>query len=252
MSDTVTGVLKCTRSGGVLRDPAKSFRQTNNDPWVSTSLIRKHGLETGAVLTGPVRIGRNHDDLTAVDTVNGLDPAVYKKRTHYRDLVAIDPEERFNLAVTNNMSMRVIDLIAPIGKGTRGLVVSPPKAGKTMILQEIARSINADEPDTRIIVLLIDERPEEVTCFRRAVKAEVFASSNDQTAREHVELSEMTLGYIKTELEFGNDVVVLVDSLTRMGRAFNVRGSGTGRTMSGGVEAGEIIASKVGMKKAVR
>jgi transcription termination factor Rho len=240
MSDTITGVLKCTRSGGVLRDPAKSFRKTEYDPWVPAGLIRKYQLETGNLLCGPYRAGRRNDELQSIDSINGIDPEEFKNRTSYRDLTAIDPEERFDLAVTNNISMRMIDLIAPIGKGTRGLIVSPPKAGKTMILQEIAKSINQSEPDTRVIVLLVDERPEEVTYFRRSVQAEVFASSNDQTAQEHVDLSEITLGYIRTELELGRDVVVLVDSITRMGRAFNVRGSGTGRTMSGGVEAGAL------------
>ncbi len=122
--------------------------------------------------------------------------------------------------------MRIVDLVAPIGKGTRGMIVSPPKAGKTMLLENIANAIHAGEPETRIIVLLIDERPEEVTHFRRAVKAEVLASSNDQSVQEHIELVELTLAHIRTEIECGRDVVVLVDSLTRMGRAFNQRGAG--------------------------
>jgi transcription termination factor Rho len=138
------------------------------------------------------------------------------------------------------MSTRIIDLVAPIGKGTRGLIVSPPKAGKTMMLEQIAQAIRASEPDTRIVVLLIDERPEEVTFFRRAVDGEVFASSSDQSLREHVALSELMLAHIRTELECGRDVVVLLDSLTRMARTFNLRGGARGgsRTLSGGLDAG--------------
>jgi transcription termination factor Rho len=136
--------------------------------------------------------------------------------------------------------MRIVDLVAPIGKGTRGMIVSPPKAGKTMLLEHIATAIHAGEPEARIIALLIDERPEEVTHFRRAVQAEVLASSNDQSVQEHIELVELTLAHIRTELECGHDVVVLVDSLTRMGRAFNQRGPGVGRTLSGGLDAGAL------------
>jgi transcription termination factor Rho len=155
-------------------------------------------------------------------------------------LVAIDPNERFHLAATGEVSMRIIDLVAPIGKGTRGLIVSPPKAGKTMLLEQIARAVHANEPETRIIVLLIDERPEEVTFFRRAVEAEVFASSSDQSLRQHVALAELMLAHIRTELECGRDVVVLVDSLTRMTRTFNLQGRGRGRSLSGGLEAGAL------------
>jgi transcription termination factor Rho len=142
--------------------------------------------------------------------------------------------------------MRVIDLVAPIGRGTRGLIVAPPKAGKTTLLEQIARGVRADDPEARVIILLIDERPEEVTHFRRAVAgAEVFASSSDQPVREHVELSELMLAHSRTELECGRDVVVLLDGLTRLVRAFNLRGSRSarasrGRTLSGGVEAGAL------------
>jgi transcription termination factor Rho len=134
--------------------------------------------------------------------------------------------------------MRLVDLIAPIGKGTRGLIVSPPKAGKTILLEQIGAAIRAGNPDARIIVLLIDERPEEVTYFRRQVKAEVFASSSDQRLDQHVALSELMLAHIRTELECGHDVVVLLDSLTRMTRTFNLKSSGPGRSLSGGLEAG--------------
>jgi transcription termination factor Rho len=134
--------------------------------------------------------------------------------------------------------MRIVDLIAPVGRGTRGLIVSPPKAGKTLLLEQTALAIRADSAETRIIVLLVDERPEEVTYFRRAVDAEVFASSSDRPLQEHVALSELMMAHIRTELECGHDIVVLVDSLTRMSRTFNLRGSSRGRTLSGGLDAG--------------
>ncbi|MCJ7596143.1 MAG: transcription termination factor Rho, partial [Desulfobacterales bacterium] len=137
-------------------------------------------------------------------------------------------------------SMRIVDLVAPMGKGTRGLIVSPSKAGKTRLLEETAKAIHADDPKTRIIVLLIDERPEEVTYFRRAVEAEIFSSSSDQELHEHLELAEMTLAHVRVDLECGRDVVVLVDSLTRMGRVFNHKGSGSKQTLSGGLGAGAL------------
>ena len=177
--------------------------------------------------------------LVTVESVCGLKPKAFQKRTPFRRLIAIDPNERFNLGATSEHATRLIDLIAPVGKGTRGLIVAPPKAGKTMLLAKIAHAIRADDPETRLIVLLIDERPEEVTQFRRTIPgAEVFASSNDQPVNEHVELSELMLAHIRTELECGHNVVVLVDSLTRLVRAFNLQGGrGRSRTMSGGVDA---------------
>jgi transcription termination factor Rho len=201
-------------------------------------LIREHALPAGATLTGPVQRGRRKPELQAVASVCGLTPEVFAARRPFKELTAVDPCERFSLAVTGELNMRMVDLIAPIGKGTRGLIVSPPKAGKTWMLMSMAKAIRAADPDTRIIALLIDERPEEVTYFRRSVDAQVLASSKDQSPEEHVALAELTLAHVRTELECGREIVVLVDSLTRMGRAFNVRGSGRGHTMSGGLEAG--------------
>jgi transcription termination factor Rho len=241
MSKTAIGVLKLNKNGsGVLRDPARSFRPGNSEVFVPQGLIRKLRLVEGATITGRMGRGKRGPELGGVDSICGLDPEAFRQRTPFTELVAIDPNERFHLEVLGEMSMRVVDLAAPIGKGTRGLIVSPPKAGKTILLEQIAQAIRKGDPETRIIVLLIDERPEEVTQFRRAVDAEVLASSNDQNVQEHVELAELTLNHIRVELECGRDVVVLVDSLTRMGRAFNLRGSGSGRTMSGGMEAGAL------------
>jgi transcription termination factor Rho len=237
--DTASGVLKLSdRYVGALRDPARSFRRGPDDAFVPTRLIREHRLPEGAEVTGPVRRGRHGLELLEVASICGLTPEAFVARPAFDKLTPIDPCERFHLAITGELSMRLVDLLAPIGKGTRGLIVSPPKAGKTMMLMSMAKALRAADSEAHIIALLIDERPEEVTHFRRGVDVQVLASSKDQSTDEHIELAEMTLAYVRTLLECGRDVVVLVDSLTRMGRAFNVRGSGTGRTMSGGLEAG--------------
>jgi transcription termination factor Rho len=241
MPDTVSGVLKITKKdGGVLRDPAFSFRKQPGEIRVPVSLIREYHLVEGATVTGSVRQGRSGPSLSSVESISELTPIEFHDRRPFKTLTAIDPCERFHLAASGETSMRIVDLVAPIGKGTRGLIVAPSKAGKTTLLEHMTKAIHADNPGTRIIVLLIDERPEEVTYFRRAVTAEVFSSSSDQSMKEHVELVEMTLAHIRTDLECGRDVVVLVDSLTRMGRVFNQKGSGSGRTLSGGMEAGAL------------
>jgi transcription termination factor Rho len=237
MTDTGNGILKLTKNGaGILHNPAEA----TDSVYVPAKLIREYSLPEGATISGPVRSGTKGPQLTMVEAVCGLAPDEFQKRTPFRDLIAIDPWDRFDLAASGEMSMRLIDLVAPIGKGTRGLIVAPPQAGKTTLLEQFARAMRVTDPETRLILLLIDERPEEVTHFRRAVAgAEVFASSSDQPVREHVELSELMLAHIRSELECGRDVVVLVDSLTRLVRAFNLRGSraGQSRTLSGGVEA---------------
>lgn len=243
MTEMTSGILKRTGKGeGVLRDLSRPYQSRTHDIRVSARLMQKYNLAEGAALAGPVREGKTGRELGAIETVCGLTPDAFQARPSYRQLIAIDPCERFHLAVTGETSMRIVDLIAPIGKGTRGLIVSPPKAGKTRLLEQIAKAIHSDDPNTRIIVLLIDERPEEVTFFRRAVQAEVIASSSDQSVREHVTLSELMMAHIRTELECGHNVVVLVDSLTRMGRSFNLKGTarGRGRTLSGGLEAGAL------------
>jgi transcription termination factor Rho len=243
MPDTSSGILKLRKKGsGALYDLTRSlFYHEADRVEVPARLIREYQLVEGATLSGPVQEGKRGLELAAVESVCGLTPQAFQARTPYRQLIAVDPCQRFNLAATGETSMRVVDLVAPIGRGTRGLIVSPPKAGKTMLLEKLAHAIHADAPETRIIVLLIDERPEEVTFFRRAVRAaDVFASSNDQDVRTHAALSELTLAHVRAELECGYDVVVLVDSLTRMGRTFNLKGSGSRRTLSGGLEAGAL------------
>lgn len=238
MSQTTTGVLEpLKQGGGFLRDPAISFQQTSEDVWVSNKVIRQYGLVEGAEVTGPTQRGKKGLQLKDVDQICRLDPEEFLERTRFERLVAISPEERFRLGEQGVTSMRIVDLIAPVGKGTRGLIVAPPKSGKTTILEEIATAIHASEPETRIVVLLIDERPEEVTHFRRAVPAEVLSSSNDQSTDEHIRLAELTMAHIRCELECGRDVVVLIDSITRLSRAFNLHGAGARRTMSGGIDA---------------
>lgn len=232
-----SGILQLTKKGdGFLLNPAKLTERIG----VPARLIPDYRLPQGATITGQVRSSKEGLQLATVEAVCGLPPETFQQRTPFKRLIAIDPSERFNLAVGGETSMRLIDLVTPIGKGTRGLIVAPPKAGKTMLLEQIARAIQADEPETRLIILLIDERPEEVTHFRRAIAgAEVFASSSDQPVQEHIDLSELMLDHIRIELECGHHVVVMLDSLTRLVRAFNLKGAqaSRSRTLSGGVEA---------------
>lgn len=237
MSERTNGVLQMRRNEGFLRDPASSFRPSTDDAWVSPKLIREYGLVEGALVSGSVRRGREGNQLISVESICGLTSAQFQARTRFDRLVVVDPMERFRIGDEGNVAMRVIELIAPIGKGSRAIIAAPPQAGKTQLLEQIANAIHASDPAVRVILLLIDERPEEVTHFRRHVQAEVLASSNDEAIATHVELAELTLAHVRCDLECGRDVVLLVDSLTRMSRAFNLRGSGAGRTMSGGLDA---------------
>jgi transcription termination factor Rho len=175
MSEKTKGILKRANKGaGTLFDPAQPWDEVH----VPAPLMRQYKLVEGATVCGPVSEGKRGLELTAVESVCGLGPEEFQQRTPFQRLVAIDPNERFRLAESDDLTMRMVDLVAPVGKGTRGLIVSPPKAGKTTLLEQLARAIRAAEPETRIILLLIDERPEEVTHFRRAVDAEVWASSS--------------------------------------------------------------------------
>ncbi len=238
MSNTATGVIEVLdRRGGFLRNPERSFHPDRADAFVSQQMIGRFGLVTGALVSGPVKQGGKGPSLTDVETVCGLPPEEFRGRTPFAKLLAVNPEGRFRLSVGGNPSMRIVELFAPIGRGTRGLIVAPPKTGKTRLLEELAIAIHADAPEARIVVLLVDERPEEVTHFRRQVPAEVLASSSDQSVQEHVRLVNMCMAQVRCEIECGHHVVLLVDSITRMGRAFNVHGSGSGRTMTGGLDS---------------
>jgi len=238
----VSGVFKNTnRGGGVLLDPAVSFQIAGDEPAVPAALVRQFALVDGVSVTGEARSSKQGYLLEKIASIAGGVPADFKARPTFARLVAVDPYERFNLGINGDAAMRAVDLVSPIGKGTRGLIVAPPKAGKTILLQQIAAAVHRNDPNIRIVALLLDERPEEVTHFRRSVPAEVLASSNDQGTREHVALAELTLAHIRTELETGHDVVVLVDSLTRMARAYNLHGSGSRRTLTGGVDAAGLL-----------
>ncbi len=196
MPELITGVVKKTFKGGfVLRDPARSFRPGGRDVIVPIALVRQCGLIEGAEVCGTTRTDRNLVLLDKVESVCGLTVEQFKKRIPYQELTAVAPYQRFDLEKCGEPAMRIVDLIAPMGKGTRGLIVSPPKAGKTTMLSQLAKAILADDPKARVIVLLIDERPEEVTYFKRGVEgATVVASSIDQSIDEHVELAEIPPG----------------------------------------------------------
>jgi len=240
MPDKSSGVLEILRNNdGYLRDPDRSFRPDPKDAFVPRQLIGRFGLTAGARVVGSAALGKRGFKLTDVESVCDLAPAAFGERAPLKDLPAVNPDRRFRLGDGGNPSMRLVELFAPVGRGTRGLIVSPPKAGKTQLLEDIALGIHADSPETRVVALLIDERPEEVTYFRRRVPAEVLASSSDQTLEDHVRLANLTMAQVRCELECGHDVVVLIDSITRMGRAFNAHGAGSGRTMTGGLGDGD-------------
>ena len=238
MSNTISGVLEIIeRRGAFLRNPERNLQVDRADPFVPPPLISRFGLCTGAVVSGAVHADKQGTKLTDVETICGQTPQEFKARTPFAQLEAINPDRRFHLGVAGNVSMRIVDMFAPIGRGTRGLIVAPPKTGKTRLLEELTIAIHADSPEARIVVLLIDERPEEVTHFRRQVPAEVLASSSDQSVDTHVRLANLCMAQVRCELECGHEVIVMVDSITRMGRAFNQHGSGSGRTMSGGLDS---------------
>ncbi|MCP4290325.1 MAG: transcription termination factor Rho [bacterium] len=238
MTNTVTGVLeKFKQGGGFLRKPSTSFAPTRDDAFVPQEIIDKYRLVTGATVIGTTVRGKKGPLLDSVTSICGLKPGDFQNRTGFSELLAINPEQKFDLGQSGNTSMRLMDLVAPVGRGTRGLIVAAPKTGKTQILEELAVAISKEDPEIRLVVLLVDERPEEVTHFRRKVNAEVLASSSDQDADTHVRLANFCMAQARCELECGHDVVILVDSLTRMGRAFNQSGSGSGRTLSGGLDS---------------
>jgi transcription termination factor Rho len=238
----VTGVLQVAPEGhGFLRSAANDFNPEAGDPWIPREIVQSIGLETGvevsALAVPNARPGAG-PGVQRVLHLNGFAPEAYAKRTPFKSLVAEDPTERMRLEFEPaELSTRVVDLIAPIGKGQRCLIVAPPKAGKTVLLQKIARSITNNHPEVHLIVLLVDERPEEVTDMRRTVRGEVIASSSDELARNHVQVAEIALERAKRLVECGRDVVVLLDSITRLSRAYNTEQRGSGRVLSGGIDA---------------
>ncbi len=236
------GVLQVMPEGhGFLRAATNDFNPESGDPWVPREIVQTMALETGVELDGfsvPSQRPGMPQAVVRVTTINGVSLETYKKRIPFKNLVAEDPTERIRLELDPaELSTRVVDLIAPIGKGQRCLIVAPPKAGKTVLLQKIARSITANHPEMHLIVLLVDERPEEVTDMRRNVRGEVIASSSDELARNHLQVAEIALERAKRLVECGRDVMVLLDSITRLSRAYNTEQKGSGRVLSGGIDA---------------
>ena len=239
--ETGTGYLEISEKGfGFLRSPDNSFTPKPSDIFVTPDTIKKNFLREGCLVGGvlqPPHRG-NSPQLRQVEKVNDMLFADYTKSVRFENLTSIDPIEKFRLETTPDiLETRVIDLVTPIGKGTRGLIVAPPRTGKTTILKQIANAITTNHPEVHVLVLLIDERPEEVTDFQRSVKAEVVASSNDQDIETHVRLSRFMVERCRRMIESGKDVVILLDSLTRVARAYNSVHGGSGRTMTGGVDA---------------
>ncbi|MBF6346276.1 transcription termination factor Rho [Nocardia cyriacigeorgica] len=241
----VSGILDITDKHAALR--VDGYLPGPDDAHVSARLIREYGLRRGDTLTGVAGTGGGTKlaPLIRVDTVNGLPPANAKARPHFGELVPIYPQDRLRLETeAHEMTTRATDLIMPIGKGQRAMIVAPPKAGKTSVLQSIAHGIAKNHPECHLMLVLVGERPEEVTDLSRAVPAEVAAATFDQPAREHIALAELAIEHAKRLVEMGRDVVVLLDSLTRLARAYNLAATGSGRILSGGVDAGALAPPK--------
>lgn len=239
----VEGVLQVHSEGyGFLRSPNYSYLQSPDDIYLSISQIRKFNLRVGDSIKGlarPPREGERYFAMIKIEHINDIPLASFHDRALFDNLTPLYPNERIHLEIEgkNDMSMRILDLFTPIGKGQRGLIVSPPRAGKTIILQKIANSITANHPEVYLIVLLIDERPEEVTDFERSVQAEVISSTFDENPERHVEVADMILDRAKRMVETKRDVVILLDSLTRLARAHNAVVPHSGKTLSGGLDS---------------
>jgi transcription termination factor Rho len=235
------GVLEVGEKGfGFLRNPARSFQVSPNDIYVSPDMIRRWRLRAGIEIDGraaPPRKGS--PQLVEIRTINGQPLEKYLHLKKFDDLTSINPNQRFTLETApDRMTTRVVDLVAPIGKGTRGLIVAAPRTGKTTLLHHIADAVLTNHPEAHVIVLLVDERPEETTDFRRSIKGgEVIASTNDQPIEDHVRTARMAIERARRLVEYGKDVFVVLDSITRLARAFNNYIGSTGRTMSGGLDA---------------
>jgi transcription termination factor Rho len=245
--EIVTGILEIMPEGyGFLR--VENYLQSNFDIYISPQFIRRFHLRTGDLVKGPARPQRDNERyraLSFIDTVNDMPPEQMKRRPAFDRLTPIYPNERFKLETDRNeLSTRIIDLVSPIGKGQRGMIVSPPKAGKTMLLQKIANAIAQNNPEVKLMVLLIDERPEEVTDMQRSIEGEVAYSTFDRTPENHVKITELVLERAMRLVELGHDVVILLDSITRMGRAYNLTINPTGRTLSGGLDPGALYGPK--------
>lgn len=247
---TITGVLEIIQDGyGFLRSSDYHYLNSPDDVYVSQSQIKLFGLRTGDTVEGTIRPpkeGEKYFPLIKVVKINGIDPALMRDRVPFDHLTPLFPDEKFNITGNGKatLSTRIIDLFAPIGKGQRGLIVAQPKTGKTVLLQEIANAIAANHPEVYLMILLIDERPEEVTDMARNVNAEVIASTFDEPAERHVKISNIVLERAKRMVECGHDVVILLDSITRLARAYNTVAPASGRVLSGGVDSNALHKPK--------
>jgi transcription termination factor Rho len=246
------GVLEILPDGfGFLRAPESSYLASTDDIYISPSQVRRFNLRSGDTIDGEIRApkeGERYFALVKVDRVNGESPEVSKHKILFENLTPLHPTEHMlierDIRSDENITSRVIDMIAPIGKGQRGLIVSPPKAGKTVLMQHVAHAITANHPDVTLIVLLIDERPEEVTEMTRTVKGEVVASTFDEPATRHVQVAEMVIEKAKRLVEHKRDVVILLDSITRLARAYNTVQPASGKVLTGGVDANALQKPK--------
>ncbi len=246
------GVVEVLQDGfGFLRSANANYLPGPDDIYISPSQIRRFSLKTGDTVEGPIRgpkEGERYFALLKVNTINFDDPEKIRHKVHFDNLTPLYPNERFKMELevptSKDLSARVIDLVAPLGKGQRGLIVAPPRTGKTVLLQNIAHSITANHPECYLIVLLIDERPEEVTDMQRSVKGEVVSSTFDEPATRHVQVAEMVIEKAKRLVEHGRDVVILLDSVTRLGRAYNTVVPSSGKVLTGGVDANALQRPK--------
>ena len=248
----VSGILDVHDNYAFLR--TSSYLPGQNDVYVSNNMVKRNGLRKGDAVVGAIRQHREgernnrrekFDALVRLDSVNGLSVEDAKRRVNFSKLTPLYPQERLRMETTSsNVTQRIIDLVAPIGKGQRGLIVAPPKAGKTTIMQQIANAVKTNNPDVHLMVVLVDERPEEVTDMTRAVDGEVIASTFDRPADDHTEIAELAIERAKRLVEMGQDVVVLLDNITRLGRAYNLAQPASGRILSGGVDANALYPPK--------
>ena len=245
----VKGMLDLRDEGyGFLR--CEGYLASSKDVYVSISQARRFALRRGDYVEGACRPASNNEKYPAllrIDSISGLDPEEARNRPRFEDLTPLFPDSRLNLEMSgdkDNLTARIVDLLSPIGKGQRGMIVSPPKAGKTTVMKQIAHSIEANNPEVHLMVLLVDERPEEVTDMRRSVKGEVIASTFDRPADEHTQVAELAIERAKRLVEMGKDVVIVLDGITRLARAYNLAAPATGRIMSGGVDSGALYPPK--------
>ena len=246
------GTLDILQDGyGFLRSSDDSYTSGADDIYISPNQIKRFNLSTGDLVAGKIRApkkGEKYFALVQVSEVNGENPESVRNRVPFSSLTPIHPDERIKLEIgnggTEDITARVIDLVSPFGKGQRGLLVAPPKAGKTMIMQNIATSISRNHPECELIVLLIDERPEEVTEMARTVRGEVIASTFDESAKRHVQVAEMVIQKAKRRAEQGKDVVILLDSITRLARAYNTVAPSSGKVLTGGIDANALQRPK--------